>query len=267
MTGALTLQLTAKEVAAGDLRLAGPAGAAWLTAGLALGSTPRAALGVAGALAIAGLLMLRGRHGLARVLAAALLCAAAAGAVSGARLAALRSGPVPRLAAAGAPVTAELVVTGDPQLHAARVRGSALGRSLVVVPARLSLIVARGAGVRARTPVTVLATGPGWTGLLPSERMAVTGRLAPARRGDLVAAVLLAHGPPRVLSGPSPVQGVAGRIRAGLRSASAGLPADTAGLLPGLVLGDTSRLAPALRQDFQTTGMTHLVAVSGVNVG
>lgn len=258
--------LAAEEVAASDLRLAGPAGAAWLTAAFVLGSGLQAALVVTGVLVAAGLLALRARRRLAGALAAALLCAAAAGAVCGVRLAALRSGPVPRLAAAGAPVTAELVVTGDPELHAARVRGSALGRSLVVLPARISLVRVRGAGVRLRTPVTVLATGPGWTGLLPSQRLTVTGRLAPARRGDLVAAVLLARGPPGVLSNPSPVQGVAGRIRAGLRSASAGLPADTAGLLPGLVIGDTSRLSPSLRQDFQTTGMTHLVAVSGANV-
>lgn len=266
MTAPVSRQLAAKDLTASDLRLAGPAGAAWLTAAFVLGTSPQVALVVTGVLVAVGLLTLATRRRTAGALAAALLCAAAAGAVSGVRLAALRSGPVPGLAAAGAPVTAELVVTGDPQLHAGRVRGSALGRSLVVFPARISLVVTRGSGVPVRTPVTVLATGPGWTGLLPSSRLSVTGRLAPARRGDLVAAVLLARGPPVVLGSPTPVQGVAGRIRAGLRAASAGLPADTAGLLPGLVIGDTSRLSPALRQDFQTTGMTHLVAVSGANV-
>jgi len=250
----------------GDLRLAVPAGAAWLCAAVALRATPAVALLTATILGAAGVgaLLVRGR--LARVVAAALLSAAAAGAVSGVRLVELHSGPVPRLAAAGAPLTAELVVTGDPVLHAGRVRGSALGRSLVVLPARLSLVVTRGVSLRVRAPVTVLATGSGWTGLLPSQRVAVTGRLERPSRGDLVAAVLLARGPPRVLSGPSRVQGVAGRVRAGLRSATAGLPPDTAGLLPGLVLGDTSRLSPTLRSDFRTTGMTHLVAVSGANV-
>jgi competence protein ComEC len=32
------------------------------------------------------------------------------------------------------------------------------------------------------------------------------------------------------------------------------------------VVGDTSRLDPALEEDFRTTGMTHLNAVSGANV-
>lgn len=248
-----------------DLRLAGPAAAAWLAAALSLGATPRTALVAAGVLLAAGAVALGTRRRAAATLAAALLCAGAAGAVSGLRLAALRSGPVPALAASRTPVTAQLVITGDPERHAGRVRGSALGGDILVVPARAVRLLSP-VGARVRAPLTVLTMGPGWATLLPSQRVVATGRLAPARRGDLVTAVLLPRGPPRVLSGPSSVQGLAGRIRAGLRSASAGLPADAAGLLPGLVVGDTSRLDPELRQDFRTTGMTHLVAVSGANV-
>jgi competence protein ComEC len=62
------------------------------------------------------------------------------------------------------------------------------------------------------------------------------------------------------------VQRVAGRLRDGLRTAADPLPADERGLLPGLVDGDTSRLPDALRDDFRTAGLTHLVAVSGSNV-
>lgn len=249
-----------------DLRLAGPAGAAWLTCAVLLGATPRVALTVTGILGAAGAAALAVRRFSTAAVAAVLLCASAAAAVAGFRLAALAAGPVPRLAAAGASVSVELVVTGDPELHAARVRGSGRSRDLVVMRARAERVVVRSIGVRVRTPVVVLATGPGWTVLLPTSRVVASGRLAPPRRGDLVAAVLLARGPPRLLHEPSTPQRVAGRIRAGLRSASTVLPADVEGLLPGLVIGDTSRLDPALRQDFRTTGMTHLVAVSGANV-
>ena len=38
------------------------------------------------------------------------------------------------------------------------------------------------------------------------------------------------------------------------------------GLLPGLVDGDTSQLPPDLADAFRTTGLTHIVAVSGANV-
>jgi competence protein ComEC len=55
-------------------------------------------------------------------------------------------------------------------------------------------------------------------------------------------------------------------LRAGLQRACEPLPDDAGGLLPGLVVGDTSRLDPALSDDFRTTGMTHLNAVSGANV-
>jgi competence protein ComEC len=34
--------------------------------------------------------------------------------------------------------------------------------------------------------------------------------------------------------------------------------------VPALVLGDTSNLDANLAQDFQSTGLTHLTAVSGV---
>jgi competence protein ComEC len=58
----------------------------------------------------------------------------------------------------------------------------------------------------------------------------------------------------------------AGRLRAGLQAACRPLSPAPGGLLPGLVIGDTSRLDPALAEQFRTTGLTHLVAVSGANV-
>ena len=62
------------------------------------------------------------------------------------------------------------------------------------------------------------------------------------------------------------MQRAAGLLRAGLRRAVAPLPDAERGLLPGLVVGDTSRLDPGLREDFRTVGLTHLTAVSGTNV-
>ncbi|TMK17986.1 MAG: DUF4131 domain-containing protein [Actinobacteria bacterium] len=45
------------------------------------------------------------------------------------------------------------------------------------------------------------------------------------------------------------------------------LPERQAGLLLGVTIGDTSRLDPALDQDFRDTGLSHLTAVSGENLG
>ena len=96
--------------------------------------------------------------------------------------------------------------------------------------------------------------------------MRVHGRLRPAQRGDDVAAVLSGRGAPAVRSPPSRVQRAAGVLRAGLQEAVAPLPAAERGLLPGLVVGDTSRLDDELRDDFRTVGLSHLTAVSGTNV-
>ncbi len=44
------------------------------------------------------------------------------------------------------------------------------------------------------------------------------------------------------------------------------LPADQAGMLPALVLGDTSTVPGQTTQEFRTSGLAHLTAVSGANV-
>ena len=91
-----------------------------------------------------------------------------------------------------------------------------------------------------RQPVLVLSSDGHWLGLLPSQRVRVEGRVQSARAGDDVAALLSARGPPRVLSGASSLQRMAGRLRQGLRDAAGPLPSDERGLLPGLVEGDIS---------------------------
>ncbi|SOR81912.1 ComEC family competence protein [Streptomyces chartreusis NRRL 3882] len=107
-----------------------------------------------------------------------------------------------------------------------------------------------------------------WLGLLPSTRLRVSARLAPAMTGgDRVAAVLRVRGEaePEVVGEPSAAQRLAGRLRAGLREATDGLPTDARALLPGLVVGDTSRITPELEEAFKETDLTHTLAVSGAN--
>ncbi|MFF1279334.1 ComEC/Rec2 family competence protein [Streptomyces sp. NPDC058299] len=108
-----------------------------------------------------------------------------------------------------------------------------------------------------------------WLGLTPSTRLRVSGRLAPALTGgDRTAAVLRVRGrpEPRVVAGPSGPQRLAAWLRAGLRKAADGLPADARALLPGLVVGDTSRITPELEDAFDRTDLAHTLAVSGSNL-
>jgi competence protein ComEC len=114
--------------------------------------------------------------------------------------------------------------------------------------------------------VVVLAQDPRWRGLLPGQHVRATVRFGPSRGGDLTAATLSATDPPILVGAPPWWQTAAGHIRAGLQKACEPLDRLPGGLLPGLVVGDTSRLDPALAQQFREVGLTHLVAVSGSNV-
>ncbi|MFC0434506.1 DNA internalization-related competence protein ComEC/Rec2 [Kutzneria buriramensis] len=114
--------------------------------------------------------------------------------------------------------------------------------------------------------IVVLAQASGWADLLPGQSATVTGRAAPARGGDLTVAVVQARGSPSEVT-PAPVwQWVAAALRSGLRRASAVLPEEQAGLVPGLVVGDTTNLSPRVSDEFTVAGMTHLLAVSGANL-
>ncbi|MGY4971585.1 ComEC/Rec2 family competence protein [Streptomyces nigrescens] len=108
-----------------------------------------------------------------------------------------------------------------------------------------------------------------WRGLLPSTRIRVVARaVPPLASGNQVAAVLrvTAEAPPVKVGAPDALQRLAGSLRAGLREASDGLRPDARALLPGLVVGDTSRVPPDLDDAFRATDLTHLLAVSGSNL-
>ncbi|MFB7589843.1 ComEC/Rec2 family competence protein [Streptomyces sp. NPDC056169] len=206
--------------------------------------------------------------------AGVLLCAAAGAASAGLHAADLRRGPVPALAREYARAEVEVTVTADPRLTRPRVRGNAMAPVSVVLDGEVTRVErSDGAVHRTRAPV-LLIVPPGegreeWLRLLPSTRLRVGARLAPPlRSGDPFAAVLKVDGagPPRIVGPPSAPQRTAGELRAGLRRATEGLAPDARALLPGLVVGDTSRIGPDLRDAFEATDLTHLLAVSGSNL-
>jgi competence protein ComEC len=234
--------------------------------------------------------------------AAVLLCMAASAASAALHGADLRRGPVPAPARQYATVTAEVEITGDPRLTRSRVRGDRATPPTVVIEADVRRVEqADGRAVATRAPVLVIVDvgvgvgagaeapgrasasgpapegprvfggGPGaepWLALLPTTRLRVVARAAPPRvSGDRVAAVLRVRGreAPDVVAGPSGPQRLAGRLRTGLREATDGLSADARALLPGLVVGDTSRITPDLDEAFKETDLAHTLAVSGAN--
>ena len=94
----------------------------------------------------------------------------------------------------------------------------------------------------------------------------VRGRLGPVEAAERRVASLAVIGALEPVAPPGAVARGAERLRVGLRGAVDDAPADARGLLPGLVIGDTSRTPPELTDAMLVTGMTHLTAVSGSNV-
>ncbi|WP_244976031.1 ComEC/Rec2 family competence protein [Nocardia huaxiensis] len=122
-------------------------------------------------------------------------------------------------------------------------------------------------GVSAGGDVVVISGEAGWRGLLPGQRVVFRARVDKPWRADLTVAVLRAQGAPVEVGEASWWQRAAGRVRANFAGAAQeSLSEEAAGLLPGLVIGDTSRLSEEVRADFREVDLAHLTAVSGANV-
>ncbi|MBA3488934.1 MAG: ComEC/Rec2 family competence protein [Longispora sp.] len=234
-----------------DLRLAGAAAGAWLATWAALSlALPWVFTGIAAALLCSGVLWRWGRA----TAAIAVLLGTVAGGLATAQQTMTRDDPaVSALVLQRDSVPVELQITDDPRL----VR---TGRGYVIAA---DLHRAQDASMDVH--VTVLTSSQEWAGLLPGQRLRTVATFKPPRGGDLRAATLSVRAAPELVGVPPWYQRLSGRLRAGLQHASRTVPEPARGLLPGLVLGDTSRLDPALAEDFRSVGMTHLVAVSGAN--
>ncbi len=221
---------------------------------------------------VGGLLLAQAAPGL--VLAAAGLVAAAsarrrlslvaaaaviAGALAGqARLGALDAGTIARLQ--GRTITARATLL-EP-VHE-RVAGPAV--------ARVRLLDGPGAGEQVVLRVRGAAPGGGWPEV--GDELAIAGRVAPLGRIDAYQRRRNAHAALetfRVQPTGRRRGGLAGALDVVRRRAEAGLASGLAppesALLRGMVLGEDERLAPAVRDDFQRSGLAHILAVSGQNV-
>lgn len=285
-----------------DLRLVGVALGAWLTVWWCLGHGPRAAAWVAGCAALiaaaATTVATRAERaaGIGRAARAARVTRAqgsgsgrgrgvwvgrvgwpgfafglagvalgvAMGAVAAApRLVERDTGALARAVDRPGTVDVRLVIRDDPRPAASR-RG---GAPLWVIAASAEEIGVDGVRRPVAGRLLVLGEHSGWEGLLPGQRITVAGgRLLAPQRRDLTAAVLSTTAPPRKIGAPPWLQRAAGTLRTGLQEACAPLPDKPGGLLPGLVVGDTSELDPGVTDAFEQTGMTHLTAVSGANL-
>ncbi|MGC0363348.1 competence protein ComEC [Rhodococcus sp. 27YEA15] len=115
----------------------------------------------------------------------------------------------------------------------------------------------------------VTVRGPGWAfaDLLPGQSVTVRGKVGLPWRNDLTLAVITSEGEPVKVGDPPWYQRWAAAVRDRFAAVcAAALPERQAGLLPGLVVGDTSGLSPQVKENFKVAGLTHLTAVSGANI-
>jgi competence protein ComEC len=186
------------------------------------------------------------------------LCLLAAAAQSSVR----EAGLVPGLAVQRASATIEAVVLSDPRVVQTK---GIRPVQLVIVKVSVRTVMGRGQRSQSSTPVMVFGDKT-WAQVRWRETVRATGRFDVADPGDDVVAVFNPSGAPKTVGAPGLIADAAEHVRSGLRSAVSGLPTDARGLLPGLVIGDTSKTPQALTDAMLATGMTHLSAVSGSNV-
>lgn len=252
-----------------DLRLLLPVLVVWpLVAFVALVVPIAPVASAAGAATVGSVLVLKAprRAGPWRRLLALTLAALglALAAVAGHRV--LRVvGPVEELARARATVTVHAQLVTDAHEVVRGIRDEAGTRPRVVVRVLATEVMARGSRSAVRTPLLVVADAD-WAGLEWHDEVRFTARLGMAEAGDDVVAVAKPRGPPMVTGRAGGLFAAAAAVRERFRAATEQLSPDARGLVPALVIGDTSRTPPDLTEAMLDTGLSHLSAVSGSNV-
>lgn len=175
--------------------------------------------------------------------------------------------PLAALATRGATATLRVTVDERPKpIESAGYAGQQAGARSVVVAATVRQAEAADKPLVTTGRVVLLAPFQSWSSLLPGQEVTAQGSLAPPRDADLTVAAVYVRGPPTGVSAASWWQRAAESTRAALRQACSVLSEDAAGLLPGLVVGDTSGVSAPVQREFTDAGLSHLMVVSGSNL-
>lgn len=194
--------------------------------------------------------------------AVALLLAAVAAAHAAGSSSQRFDGPLADAIASGKTAVAVVEVAGAPRALATP--GQAGPPARWSVPVWTQEVATGGALIRTRAQLIVTGGGA-WGSVVPGQTLRVTGKLRTADPGRVEAGALTASSPPGRATGGSGLEQAAKDLRVRFVAAAAFLAPDAAGLLPGMVTGDTSALDEGLENAMKTVGMTHLTAVSGAN--
>ncbi|MGC5166671.1 ComEC/Rec2 family competence protein [Luteimicrobium sp. DT211] len=161
------------------------------------------------------------------------------------------------LAAAGRVVTVAATVRDDPTPLRAT-----WGQDVVLASLEVTAVDDGAHAWRAAAPLLVRGD-PGWTALAVGTRVTVTGRLRPADPGEREVAQLVPLRAPEVRGPPRGPVAVADALRADLMGVTDDLSPQARALVPGVAVGDVTRLPDDLDAVMRTVGLTHVTAVSG----
>jgi competence protein ComEC len=237
-----------------DLRLAIPAGCAWIATAIGIGlptPMPLAAGGWVAAAALIAAALVTHRAWLA---ATALAAVAVALCCTSIALQAPSRAPdgVAEAARSGRQVT--VVATTTQTMLPGR------GSSRVSA----SVVTIGGATVSGAIPMLVFGERPtAAVGIGATIRL--TGTLTATDPGDETAFLLFPESPPMVVAPPPWYLDWANGLRSTFVAAASALPGDGGDLLGGLAIGDTSAVSDELDAAMKSTSLSHLTAVSGAN--
>jgi competence protein ComEC len=251
-----------------DLRLAIPAGIAWIAVWVFLG-VPAAlpvAAGVCWALSVACavLAILLKRMGVGAgwrgwVAIAIVIAAATAMVLSSAAVREQQRHPdwMTDAASSGRYVlatatTAETLHPGQDRFDAT-IDSVAIGGRTAVVDVPVTVFRQRSSAPSSSRPMGLGST------------ITLSGTLADTEPGESSSYLFFMSGGTKLLNQPPWFLDWANQLRAGFQDAAATLPGDGAGLLPGLAIGDTSAVSSELDAAMKSSSLSHLTAVSGAN--
>ncbi len=128
--------------------------------------------------------------------------------------------------------------------------------------ARAIYIDASHGAFKMRIPIRVITPKKSVLHLLPGQSFNAPARIVSSKEGR-VGALVLIDADIKVLTQASRWAKSLASIRQGLRNTSG--EGDAGALIPGMVLGDTSKQTPEFKVAMKRSGLLHLVAVSGAN--
>jgi competence protein ComEC len=122
-----------------------------------------------------------------------------------------------------------------------------------------------GSDVRLASPMLVTDADFGETVPGLGDSVTVRASLVPVEGGGSLAFFARAASPVTIVAPATGLVRWAEQLRSGFRQTVSDLPGDGAALLPGVSIGDTSRVDEGLDRAMKASGLSHLTAVSGAN--